>query len=124
MANEFKKKLAALTMVTTFGITAFTGLTSCEPNSISSSQNNGSFENNKDVKYFGKDEIFPAYCYIKDKLKDKDNLSNEEIIEIGNIYKKITGSISYYYYLNQNEDILEELPVMKRTIYRYVRRNS
>lgn len=111
MSNEFKKKLAALTMATTFGITAFAGLTSCEPNSISSSQNNGSFENNKDVKYFGKDEIFPAYCYIKEKLKE--NLSNEEIIEIGNIYKKLAGTIYHLDDINSNVDVLDELPTMK-----------
>jgi len=120
-AAKFRKSLAVAGAVAI----ATTATTSCSRNiekSLNQTNNNDNnigekspfptFHNNSN--YFEKDEIHMNYLYISNKLKAKDSLSNKEILEISNIYKKLFNSIDYINSFSEdpNKHILDELPKM------------
>ncbi len=63
--------------------------------------------------FYEKYEIYPNYVFLKTQLKNKKNLSNNEIVEIARIYKKIDSSLEYMDELNlPYHHTIDELPEM------------
>ena len=120
LSKKFKQALAVNTAIAL----AATG-TACAKNEENEKEPNKennyinatiqSNENHGNSEYLEKDEIFIEYSYIKNKLKDKENLSKEEMLAIGNSYKKIISSINYIdYVVNENNEtyVIDEFPKM------------
>lgn len=98
-SKKFRKKLALLGTVAVLGVSGAAVANNTINKDVNTTKeytdNSKSdfLENNS--QYYSKEDLYPAYCYIKDNLKYSSNLDNNEIIEISNIYKKLVTSIDY-----------------------------
>ena len=116
-AKKFRKRLAIVgsaAFLATGGTIAYNAIQHDRSNDYNKEFDVSSY--NKDLQYFDKGDLYSAYCYISEQLEDSDNLDNEKILEISNMYKKLRASISYIDAKNTTEtevySVLDELPNM------------
>lgn len=119
--KNFRKALAVVGAISTLATSASCAKSKpvqkehSDPSNINLNDKNSYNSLHGNPNYYEKDEIFAAYTYIANKLKNKDSLNNEEIIEITNTYKKLISSIDYIDCLSENPDysVMEQLPKME-----------
>ncbi len=63
-----------------------------------------------DSIHFNKEDIFPVYVHIAKKLTDKESLTDKEVLEIANYFKKLSESINIYQ--QADDEFIDGLPEM------------
>lgn len=125
ISNKFKgtflnKKNILKASSIALATTAAIGLVGCtnsrydneskEPNNTIDSSILNDKHNNPN--YLEKSEIYSKYSYIENRLNNNEKLTKQDILQLGNDYKKIISSIDYINSLDISTHVLNQLPNM------------